>query len=160
MTSLKQIEANRKNASRSTGPISIDGKAVVARNAVKHGLLSTRTFVEDEEQEIYEDFCEGLFENLNPGGSFENFLVDRIISTAWRLRRVVHVEALLFQKAKDFLYNDSCCEVFVGSPSTSMAILSRYERALECSFYRAIKELKEFREQEEVEILGASTRRL
>ncbi|MCP5507103.1 MAG: hypothetical protein H7A37_02215 [Chlamydiales bacterium] len=158
MTSLKQIEANRKNARRSTGPISMDGKAVVARNAVKHGILSTRTFVEEEEQEIYEDFCERLFENLNPCGSFENFLVDRIISTAWRLRRVVHIEALLFQKAKDFLYNDSYCEAFVGSSSTSMATLSRYERALECSFYRAIRELKEFRGQEEVEILAASFR--
>ncbi len=115
--------------------------------------LSTRTFVEDEERELYEDFCERLFENLNPCGSFENFLVDRIISTAWRLRRVVHIEALLFQKTKDFLYNDSYCEAFVGSSSTSMATLSRYERALERSFYRAIRELKEFRGQEEVEIL-------
>lgn len=150
MTSLKQIEANRKNAIRSTGPISVEGKAVVARNAITHGILSSRTCVEDEEQELYEDFCKRLSENLNPCGSFEIFLVDRIISTAWRLRRVVHIESLLFEKAKKFLYNGSYSDAFVGNSSASMTALSRYERALECSLYRAIKELKETRGEVEV----------
>ncbi|MCB1119419.1 MAG: hypothetical protein KDK65_05610 [Chlamydiia bacterium] len=156
MTSLKQIEANRKNAKRSTGPISSGGKAIVASNAIKHGILSTRTYVEDEERELYEDFCERLFENLRPHGSFESFLVDRIISTAWRLRRIVHVEALLFKKAKDFLFNNSYCEAFEGSSSTTMSTLSHYERSLESSLYRAIRELKEFRTHEEMEIFGAT----
>ena len=38
MTSARQIAANRKNARRSTGPRSADGKARSARNAGKHGL--------------------------------------------------------------------------------------------------------------------------
>jgi hypothetical protein len=42
MTTDKQIAANRRNAARSTGPKTEAGKAIVARNAVSHGLLSRR----------------------------------------------------------------------------------------------------------------------
>jgi hypothetical protein len=42
MTSERQIEANRKNARRSTGPKTATGKAKSSRNAFRHGL-SRRT---------------------------------------------------------------------------------------------------------------------
>jgi len=38
MTSLKQIAANRRNATRSTGPVTEQGKARASRNARRHGL--------------------------------------------------------------------------------------------------------------------------
>jgi hypothetical protein len=38
MTSLKQITANRKNATKSTGPVTAQGKASASRNARRHGL--------------------------------------------------------------------------------------------------------------------------
>ena len=38
MISFKQIAANRRNASRSTGPITAQGKARASRNALRHGL--------------------------------------------------------------------------------------------------------------------------
>ena len=145
MISLKQIEANRRNAKKSTGPTSVIGKEIVSRNAIKHGILSSKCFIEGEDLEVYKEFCERLSNNLKPNGSFESFLVDRIISSAWRIRRIVHVESLLFQDAKEFLYNGSYCQAFAGASSTSMATLSRYERALETSFYRAINELMKFR---------------
>lgn len=154
MTSLKQIKANQENAEKSTGPISTEGKEIVARNAIRHGILSTRTYVEDGEQELYREFSERLTRCLNPNGSYESFLVDRIVSTAWRLRRVIHVESLLLRKSHDFLYSDPSCAAFVSN-STSMATLSRYERSLENSLYRTVKELKNFR-GEEIEIFGTS----
>jgi len=40
MTSLKQIEANRRNALKSTDPRSEDGKQRASRNAVRHGLTA------------------------------------------------------------------------------------------------------------------------
>jgi hypothetical protein len=38
VTSPKQIAANRRNASRSTGPVTAQGKARASRNARRHGL--------------------------------------------------------------------------------------------------------------------------
>jgi len=50
MTSDKQIEANRRNARKSTGPQTPEGKAKVAQNAVKHGLLAEHILIQDESQ--------------------------------------------------------------------------------------------------------------
>ena len=41
MASARQIAANRKNAQRSTGPISQAGKTRAAKNALQHGLART-----------------------------------------------------------------------------------------------------------------------
>jgi hypothetical protein len=41
MTSQKQIEANRKNALRSTGPRTPDGKTIVSQNPARHGLYTS-----------------------------------------------------------------------------------------------------------------------
>ena len=40
MSSEAKIAANRHNAEKSTGPKTAEGKAIVAQNAVKHGLLA------------------------------------------------------------------------------------------------------------------------
>jgi hypothetical protein len=40
MTTAPRIEANRRNALRSTGPKTEEGKSTAARNARKHGILS------------------------------------------------------------------------------------------------------------------------
>ena len=48
MASDAQIEANRANAQKSTGPRTAEGKAKVAPNAIKHGLLAEQVVVKDE----------------------------------------------------------------------------------------------------------------
>ena len=49
MTTLRQIEANRRNLERSTGPTSDSGKCQSRRNAVKHGLTSQTILADDVE---------------------------------------------------------------------------------------------------------------
>ena len=96
MTSHRQIEANRRNATNSTGPRTTRGMAVVALNAVQHGLLSRQAVIQGESEAELIDLGKRLRGQLAPVGELELLLVDRIISTAWRLRRAIALETLLF----------------------------------------------------------------
>ena len=93
MTSDKQIEANRRNALKSTGPKTPEGKAAVRLNAVRHGLLSRETLLPGEDEEALRELGQNLRAELQPVGELENHLVDRLVSACWRLRRLRRVEA-------------------------------------------------------------------
>jgi hypothetical protein len=96
MTSEKKAEANRRNALRSTGPKTPEGKAAVRLNALKHGLLSQEILLPGEDEEALMELGERLRDELQPVGELENLLVDRIIASYWRLRRLGRVEAGIF----------------------------------------------------------------
>jgi hypothetical protein len=96
MTSDKQIQANRQNALKSTGAKTPEGKAAVRLNAVKHGLLSRETLLPGEDEEALKELGERLRDELQPVGEFENLLVERIIASYWRLRRLGRMEAGIF----------------------------------------------------------------
>jgi hypothetical protein len=96
-TSEKQIEANRGNARKSTGPKTQEGRAVSSRNAVKHGILSAEVVVQgsviDESPREYRALHRRFWEHFAPEGPLEEMLVDQIVTTQWRLRRVLRAEA-------------------------------------------------------------------
>ena len=96
MTSEKKAEANRRNALKSTGPKTPEGKAAVRLNALKHGLLSQETLLPGEDEEALRELGERLRDELQPVGELENLLVDRIVAAYWRLRRLGRVEAGIF----------------------------------------------------------------
>ena len=92
MATEAQITANRRNASKSTGPKTPEGKLVVGKNAVRHGLLSS-DLLPDEDPVEFDRFFDHLFQALEPVGAFEESLAERIIWLRWRLRRVPRAEA-------------------------------------------------------------------
>jgi hypothetical protein len=96
VTSDKQNRANRRNARKSTGPKTPEGKAAARHNALKHGLLSQEILLRGEDGEALRALGESLRDELRPVGELENLLVDRIIAACWRLRRVGRVEAGIF----------------------------------------------------------------
>jgi hypothetical protein len=91
-----QIQANRLNAQRSTGPQTENGKRAVRYNALKHGLLAEASLLPGEDTALFRRLAEEIHAQFEPVGELEQLLVDRITSCAWRLRRVLHVEAGLF----------------------------------------------------------------
>ena len=94
MTSEKKAEANRRNALKSTGPKTPEGKAAIRLNALKHGLLSREMLLSGEDGGALRELAEGLRAELQPVRELENLLlVDRITSLLWRLRRLGRVEA-------------------------------------------------------------------
>ena len=95
--SLAQIEANRRNAQKSTGPKTARGLAKSKLNAFKHGLLSREVLVlgkvANENPQEFQKLAEQVYADLDPVGFMECLLVDQIVTTYWRLRRVLRAEA-------------------------------------------------------------------
>ena len=68
MTSTAQVQANRSNAQKSTGPRTAEGKAVAAQNAVRHGLLAKEVVVKGEDPGEFEFYREQMLAELAPAG--------------------------------------------------------------------------------------------
>ena len=146
MTTEKQIVANQANAEKSTGPRTPEGKAIVSRNATKHGLLSRHVLLRCEDEQELVELGKRLRAQLAPVGELENLLVERIIAAAWRLRRVVAVETGVFEKKRfDWQGKDLGLGVAFMEACTSsdaFAKLCRYEGHIERGMYRALHELQ------------------
>jgi hypothetical protein len=96
MATRRQTNANRENAKRSTGPKTAEGKAKVRYNAMQHGLLAEAALLPDEDEATFRSFSKKIAEELAPVGEMESLLVEQVINTLWRLRRLSQVEAGLF----------------------------------------------------------------
>jgi hypothetical protein len=96
MTSERQKTANRENALHSTGPNTFEGKAVVRFNAVRHGLLTQDVVLPGEDADAFEDLWNKVRADRSPVGPIEEFLVDRIVNSMWRLQRLARAETALF----------------------------------------------------------------
>ena len=92
MASLEQIEANRLNALKSTGPKTPEGKARSSMNALKHGLRSDRAVIPGEDPEEYEAFARWFLDECAPVGPLEVCRVRQMITAEWRLRRIERIE--------------------------------------------------------------------
>ena len=150
MTTPAQIAANRRNAQRSTGPKTRRGKATAARNALRHGLLATDITLPDEDAAAFAAFRSALTTECAPHGPLEALLVDRVTACAWRLRRVVRVEATWRTTEAHAARADAepagdpvaAGVIRDGTGADALSKLSRYETALERGLYRALHELQ------------------
>src|ERR1700745_642505 len=97
MTSYRQIEANRRNALRSTGPRTEDGKLQSRRNAVRHGLTAETVIGSLEDAEDYSAFEAIIIADYDAQSPVERELVLRLASLLWRLRRATAMETGLFE---------------------------------------------------------------
>ena len=97
MATQRQIDANRENALRSTGPRTEAGKAASSANALSHGLTAASTVVlPEEDTDAFERLREGVIADLDPAGALQAALAQRIAVLLWRLDRATRLEAELF----------------------------------------------------------------
>ena len=96
MTTPAQIEANRQNAQKSTGPKTPEGKAVASQNSTTHGLRSNRVLITSENSAEYNAHQNALLEDLAPVGAMETILADRIIKLTWQLNRSTRFQTCTF----------------------------------------------------------------
>jgi hypothetical protein len=97
MSSFKQIEANRRNALKSTGPVTEEGKLQSRCNAVRHGLTAETVIGALEDAEDYKAFEAAIIADYDAQSAVERELVLRLTSLLWRLRRTTTIETGLFE---------------------------------------------------------------
>jgi hypothetical protein len=95
--SSRKIEANRRNASKSTGPRTQVGKRIVAKNALKHGFFSKCLLISHpngkEDPTEYQDLYAALRAHYQPIDFLEELFVEKIAVWSWRLRRLLRCES-------------------------------------------------------------------
>jgi hypothetical protein len=97
MTSFRQIEANRRNALKTTGPKTEAGKQQSRRNALRHGLTAETVIGALEDAEDYRAFEGTIIADYDAQSAVERELVLRLASLLWRLRRATMMETGLFE---------------------------------------------------------------
>jgi hypothetical protein len=111
MTTEKQIEANRRNAQKSTGPKTETGKQRASRNAAKHGLYAASVVLNSphykEDPKEYNHLLASLIWELRPEGVLQHSLVHKIANALWRYKRLIRAETgNLHSRLEDVARND------------------------------------------------------
>jgi hypothetical protein len=172
MSTTAQIIANRRNAQKSTGPRSSQGKAIASQNSLKHGLSARKDVIGSENQAEYDKYRERILGELNPISPMETMLAERVVSLSWRLIRIGRIQNMTIDALNENQFSPlarltqsmlpKVKEQPDGSDSSKnkpdlslgrMAIkdfsnarvldrLLMYERRIEHSLYRTILELQ------------------
>ena len=91
--SEKKAAANRRNAQKSTGPRTSEGKNQSKLNAFQHGMRAAATVLPNEDAAAFEARKLAWKEELQPASDFETYLVDLVVDNSWRLDRCRRAEA-------------------------------------------------------------------
>ena len=95
MTSENQLQANRRNSTKSTGPKTRAGKAQSRLNSCKHGLTAKLLITAGENGADFDQLRAELLEEFHAKSALRIELVDRLAGILWRLRRVPFFEAAI-----------------------------------------------------------------
>lgn len=97
MTTRKQLEANRANGRKSTGPRTQAGKARSRLNSRKHGLTAEKLIIVGERAEDFDALRAELFEEFAPRSALAAEQVEHIVGLLWRRRRVPFFAAAILE---------------------------------------------------------------
>lgn len=142
MATQKQIIANIENAKRSTGPKTETGKVIVAQNAVKHGVFSKQIVLQEESKDEFEELKREFYSQFQPRGLLEKLLLERALTAAWRLSRMIQVESILMNHATKKSFGRGLADVLSGRQGDELSLLCRYETSLERSLFKSLAELR------------------
>ena len=172
MPTEAQIIANRRNAQKSTGPRTPEGRSIVSQNAVKHELTAAHDIISSESQADFDLYRDQFLTELAPTSPMESMLAERVVNLSWRLKRVGRIQnqaidALnapdtsspltklaqsLLSKVRDQSPNapsESAPELALGrlavkdfSNTRVLERLLMYERRIENSLYKTLLELQ------------------
>ena len=131
MATKKQTAANRRNARKSTGPTSPQGKATSSMNNLRHGLRARTVILPGENQEDFNEIFAGLQDEYQPQCPSEQYLVNQAAIAQWKLARAEAYEARCCAEDPSIA---ACHDIF----RKMTLVTGRLERA----YFKAYKELE------------------
>src|SRR5438309_1982354 len=90
IVSEARIAANRRNAQKSTGPKTEEGKQCSRANALKHGLCASVVVAEDAQ--LIQKRASDWFDALKPQNEYQSWLVDEVAIISLRIDRCERIE--------------------------------------------------------------------
>ena len=153
-TSKARLDANRRNALKSTGPRTAEGRHRVSQNAVTHGLTARHIVLDEESEEAFYTLRRKMLEDLNPGGEIECQLAEQMIVAQWRLTRIWETETDLYNKTLESIEEPDHrrARAFEQlSEGNNLQRLDRYEARLSREYDRCLRRLTELKAARERE---------
>ncbi len=147
MATPAQIAANRLNALKSTGPSSVEGKAVSRFNALKHAATAKSLIIPGEDEAALAELAQSYYDHYQPSGPEEALLLEKIVAADWAQRRMFRLEAQVFNALiaqMDDSEANPLGAAFIQDckgPNALRQIFRRREAASR-DWYRAFKELR------------------
>jgi hypothetical protein len=154
MATQKQIEANRRNAQKSTGPKTEAGKTKAKFNALKHGMTAEVAVLPHEDEHSYEELRRATIESYQPANGAELMLAELIAVNYWRLLRARRVETATFDlhirayknrhgvSTAPSLDDDCGIATAFADPHNALANIDRYQNTVERAYLRAVDTLR------------------
>jgi hypothetical protein len=146
MSSQRQIEANRRNAQKSTGPTSVTGKAVSSMNALKSGIHAKSLVLPSEKLADLEQLIDEYYQRHQPAAPEARLYLDEVIHCEWLLRRYRTAETQMWQYQAQNTYGDEQKYPLGKSAtghSTPFSKLQYRVDATRRAYQRSLKALKE-----------------
>jgi hypothetical protein len=135
MSTQAQIDANRVNAQKSTGPVTDLGKAITSQNRATHLLSQYATFVvlSHEDPDLFLELTATLMMQFGVTSNEpdEHAIVTRMAQHEWMRRR-----ALEYQ---DWIFNDDRVDQRMDRMKLFMRYESQHERAYNSCFNQLLK---------------------
>jgi hypothetical protein len=153
--SEKQLEANRRNAQRSTGPRTAEGKARSSLNNLRHGLTGQITVLPEEDREAHDAFCNRLIAGFNPETPIEEQFANSIAEDVWRLNRVSAIENNIFalgrHRDRGEIRNALADAQSFLDHARELNLLSLYEQRIHRNMQRNLNQLRELQKEREAD---------
>src|SRR5258706_8341064 len=162
MSSDRKIEANRRNAQKSTGPRTLTGKAIACMNALKHGFCARKPLIPGDDEAEYARFAADLVDHFRPDNPVRAIQVEQFIVAAWQLRRVPQIRAgLLAEEMRSEAARSNPVHPFAMSHEgyTELSRIDRHQQTLERTMNKALKEVEtadsaDYAEEERLQTTG------
>jgi hypothetical protein len=143
--------ASRANGALGGGPITAAGKRNSSQNAIRHGLLSKSTVLQNESGETFARLLAQHQAKLRPADDVEEGAIEEMASAFWRLRRLWTIETRLFdnsiEKRTETDERDRLAGAFSDlAAGNDLNLLDRYENKLHRMYQRSLHKFLLLRE--------------